>query len=159
MSYDISFITPVPGLTLSESYIASCDDTMPDLKFTPDQLVAWHTIVRRVTAEVGPTEHDARPRWVTVYVTDLPLASADYWGTGAQAQIPFRYDKSAEAAMAKLYKVAHIVEEVTGLTGYDRQTELDLSDANLPAAIAHYLKTMETVNFHLPPRRDESGII
>lgn len=159
MSYGLSFIPPLPGHSLSESALVAGRIEIPPLKFTPDQLVTWHRIVERITAEVGPTEVETKSWCVEVFVTDGQLVAVSFWGTQAAARLPFRYDKTTTEAMTKLYRVAHIVEEETGLTGYDEQTELDVSDANLPAAIAHYRKTMEMVNFHRPPRKDETGII
>ncbi|MCL2584400.1 MAG: hypothetical protein FWE35_18290 [Streptosporangiales bacterium] len=122
MTYDIRFARSVTGRTPTQVPEAACAEVAPDIEpapdqLTPDQQVAWERVVKRVSDEIGPVRcgdltfrRDVTSRTVRV----------DYRGSSAVLSIPHRYPgHRAWPVIVEAYAITAIVEQETGLTGYD----------------------------------------
>ncbi|SDM68909.1 hypothetical protein SAMN05216259_101189 [Actinacidiphila guanduensis] len=143
VTYDIIFARRRPGLTLLETLEDRAAEHDPDaepvpLLLTTAQRAAWELILRRVTAEVGPVTSQEYLYSLTLW-RDGPAGhlQLDYAGDSADIEIPYRYPgKAALPIIAEAYRVAGIVEEATGLEGFDGQTEQPIAVGDIEAAAA-----------------------
>ncbi|MEC3994116.1 hypothetical protein VSR01_11385 [Actinacidiphila sp. DG2A-62] len=143
MTYDIIFARRRPGRTLLETLEDRAAEYDPDAESVPivvttDQRAVWERILQRVTAEVGPVTSQEYLYSLTLW-RDGPAGhlQVDYAGDSADIEIAYRYPgKAALPIIAEAYRVAHIIEETTGLEGYDGQTEQPIAVGDIEAAAA-----------------------
>ncbi|MER5784354.1 hypothetical protein ABT104_21940 [Streptomyces mobaraensis] len=109
------------------------------MRLTPGQRAAWEEVVRRVTAEVGPvTTEEFRYSLTLERNGDVGRVQLDYDGESAEIALAYRYDgDAARRIVAEAYRIAGIVEDVTGLAGFDCQTERATAEGDVEAAVGH----------------------
>ena len=141
MSYHISFVRPKPGRTLLQTLVAAnakrkAKSGPERTRLTPEQRAAWDRIVERVTRELGPASCED-------FGSDLSLrreapqgaAQLVYSGTKASIGIPYRYPGDlALPAITQAYHIATIVEQETGLAGYDLHVNQPIAGGDLGLA-------------------------
>lgn len=130
VTYDITFIRRRPGQTLHQTLeernakFEEDEEPIP-MKLTAGQRSAWERIVERVATEVGPATSEEYLYCLTLR-REGPAGclQLDYDGESADIAIPYRYaGQAALPILTEAYCVARIVEEVSGLEGYDGQTD------------------------------------
>ncbi|MCG7524778.1 hypothetical protein MHW47_10050 [Streptomyces sp. OfavH-34-F] len=130
MTYDIVFLRVFPGRTFDETLeeINSAYDPDADLKpmsLTRDQRAAWDRLIQRMSREVGPVTTEEYPYSLTLW-RDGPAGhlQLDYAGDSANIEIPYRYPgQQARPIMAEAYQIARMIEEESGLEGYDYEVD------------------------------------
>lgn len=130
MTYDITFVRRPAARTLPEVLedrdAAFDPDAEPEpLNLSDEQRGAWGRIVDRITQEVGPVTWEEFPFYLTLW-RDAPgiRLALDYDGESADLAAPFWYPgEAALPVIAEAYRIAAIVEDETGLEGYDGQVE------------------------------------
>ncbi|MEU1487189.1 hypothetical protein [Streptomyces sp. NPDC005752] len=130
MTYDIMFLRVPPGRTFDETLeeINSAYDPDADLKpmsLTRDQRAAWDRLIQRMSREVGPVTTEKYPYSLTLW-RDGPAGhlQLDYAGDSANIEIPYRYPgQQALPIMAEAYQIARMIEEESGLEGYDYEAD------------------------------------
>jgi hypothetical protein len=143
VTYDITFARRRPGRTLLETLEDRTAEYDPDAELVPMRLTtaqraAWERILQRVTAEIGPVTSQEYLYSLTLW-RDGPAGhlQLDYAGESADIEIPYRYPgKAALPIAAEAYRIAHIVEEATGLEGFDGQTEQPTAIGDIETAAA-----------------------
>jgi len=143
VTYDISFLRVQPGRTFDETMeelnSAYDPDAEPDpMKLTGDQRAAWDRLTQRVSQEVGPIRSDEYLHGLTLW-RDGPAGhlQLDYAGDSASIEIPCRYpDQAALPIMDEAYRIARIVEEESGLEGYDAEVEQSVRTGDVDTAAA-----------------------
>ncbi|MFE0629248.1 hypothetical protein ACFW3D_20095 [Streptomyces sp. NPDC058864] len=143
MTYDITFTRRRPGRTLLESLEDRAAEYDPDaepapMRLTTAQRTTWERILQRVTAEVGPVTSQEYPYSLTLW-RDGPAGhlQLDYAGESADIEIPYRYPgEAALPIVEEAYRVARVVEEATGLEGFDGQTEQATAVGDVATAAA-----------------------
>ncbi|MFH8752096.1 hypothetical protein ACH4GK_34600 [Streptomyces rimosus] len=145
MPYWITLVRRLPGRTLSETldqraaaWDGDVDSERNPMNLTPDRRAAWDEIVRRVSAEVGPVSVEEYPCNLTLE-RNGPVGRIQLDYDGDSADIEFAYRHFGEAArhiVAEAYRLTGIVEDVTGLVGFDCQTERPTAEGNIDAAAA-----------------------
>jgi len=143
VTYDIIFAGRRPGRTLLETLEDRAAEHDPDAESAPvlltaAQRAAWERILQRVTAEVGPVTSQEYLYSLTLWRDgSAGRLQMDYVGDSADIEIPYGYPgKAALPIIAEAYRVAHIVEEATGLEGFDGQTEQPIAVGDIEAAAA-----------------------
>jgi hypothetical protein len=145
MTYDVYLVRRLPGRTLPETLEAlnerydPDDDELPPARLTAGHRAAWDRIVRRATEEIGPVDVEEFPSGLTLRPQGPHAFQLDYDGESAQIYIPYHY--AAEEAVAVLttaYRLARVVEEETGLEGYDAQTDRPTAENDLASAVAQF---------------------
>ncbi|GAA0362869.1 hypothetical protein [Streptomyces blastmyceticus] len=151
MTYDIMLLRVLPGRTFDETLeeINSTYDPDADLEpmnLTGDQRAVWDRLIQRISREVGPVTTEEYPYSLTLW-RDGPAGhlQLDYAGDSADIEIPYRYPgRQALPIMAEAYRIARMVEEESGLEGYDYEVDQPVrtGDINTAAArlggIAHW---------------------
>jgi hypothetical protein len=140
VSYDISLMRPQAGRTLLETLTAAYAKL--DVKgkrepLTPEQRAPWDRIVERVTRELGPASCEDFASALVLRREGPPAVRLRYEGTRADVEIPYRYSGDlALPSITQAYHIATIVEQETGLTGYDLQAYQPVADGDLELAAA-----------------------
>ena len=124
MSYDLIFARLAPGQTwddyLEEEHDFDEDAAAPDL--APE---TWRRIVGRVR-EILPHAVDAGGELDDEQTAIQVLCSADE----ASIQVPYWHEgPAARRIVTAMYQISAIIEEETGLRGFDPQLEMAVSDA------------------------------
>ncbi|WP_055591185.1 hypothetical protein [Peterkaempfera griseoplana] len=148
MTYDIGFLHVAPGRTFAEAleernsgWNADTWDPrhpVPPMRPTPDQRRQWERTVRRVAAAFGPVEVEEFPSTWTLH-RHGPEGSLqlDCDGNGAEIEIPYRYPGEAALPIVVVaYRIARIVEEETGMTGFDFEADQPVSGGDVRIAAA-----------------------
>jgi hypothetical protein len=130
VTYDLLFTRRRPGRTLRQAFDDDNAEYDPDavpepMDLSGDQRAVWERIVQRITTAIGPVTSQEYLYSLTLW-RDGPAGhlQLDYDGESAFIEIPYRY--AGEAALpiiSEAYHVARIVEEESGLTGFDFQTD------------------------------------
>ncbi|MFB6678967.1 hypothetical protein ACFCWG_42515 [Streptomyces sp. NPDC056390] len=126
MTYDIMLVRVQPGLTLQETLDRlnagfDPDADLPLLRLTDAQRAEWDRILDRVSREIGSVESEEYRHGLTLETVGPPgRVQLDYCGDTANIEVAYRrWGPAALAVMELAYRIAHIVEEETGLTGHD----------------------------------------
>ncbi|MFG1890370.1 hypothetical protein ACGFIR_21190 [Micromonospora sp. NPDC049051] len=132
MTYDIHLVRRRAGRTLSETLddiSATYDPQEPSLmELGVNERTAWERVTRRAATELGPITVEEYPTTLTLW-RDGPSTfyQLDYDGTSASIEIPYRYPGAAALPVAEeAYRLARIVEEETGLEGFDAEVGQDI---------------------------------
>lgn len=121
MSYDLIFARLAPGQTWDD-YLEEDRDFEEDSELAPQ---AWQRIVARVR-EILPNAVDAGGELDDESTAIQVLCSAD----DASIQVPYWHEgAAARQVVTAMYQIAAIIEEETGLRGFDPQIEVPISDA------------------------------
>jgi hypothetical protein len=124
MSYDLTFLPKSADQSWEEALAA----VGPEPAGLPDPQM-WERLVagaRKVLGEVDTfADHD---HFELVHLsTGIQLS---YFAGAAGIEVPYWYrGTDAEAVVGKVYQLGRVVEDVTGLAGYDPQVDLPLADA------------------------------
>jgi hypothetical protein len=139
VTYDIYFARPETGRTLLQTLeAANADfdlDAEPEpMRLPPGQRAAWDQIVQRVIRELGPASCEEFPYDLTLRREGPPgIVQLDYRGTSAAIYIPYRYPGHlALPVITEAYHIATLVEQETGLAGYDPQADRPAASENSP---------------------------
>ncbi|MFJ9950877.1 hypothetical protein [Kitasatospora sp. NPDC091207] len=130
MTYDLLFLRVQPGRTFDETMeefnSAHDPDAEPEpVNLTGDQRAAWDRLTRRISLEVGPIASEEYLYSLTLW-RDGPAGylRVDFAGHSASIEIPYRYPgQAALPIMAEAYHVARIIEDESGLEGYDPEVD------------------------------------
>ncbi|WP_206312962.1 hypothetical protein [Streptomyces sp. JB150] len=123
-----------PGLTLHETLDhlnagfdadADADADLPPLRLTTAQRAAWERIVDRVAREAGPVASEEYPSSPTLETTGPPgRIQLDHRADTADIEVAYRHSgRAARDLMERACRVARIVEDESGLTGYDFEVD------------------------------------
>jgi hypothetical protein len=140
VSYHISLVRPKAGRTLLQTLTAA--NAKLDVKgrrepLTPEQRAAFDRIVERVTRELGPASCEDFTSALVLRREGPPAVQLGYEGTRADVEIPYRYSGDlALPAITQAYHLAEIVEQETGLAGYDLLAFQPVADGDLELAAA-----------------------
>jgi hypothetical protein len=143
VTYGICFVRLEAGRTLLQTLEAANAGFDPDsepepMRLTPGQRAARDRIVERLTRELGPTTCEE-------FLYDLTLrregatgvVQLDYSGTSAAIYIPYHYPgRLALPVITEAYHIAALVEQETGLAGYDPQADQPTAGGDLALAAA-----------------------
>ncbi|QQQ77652.1 hypothetical protein IOD16_03825 [Saccharothrix sp. 6-C] len=143
MTYTLLFQRVLPDRTfletLDEVNAAFDPDAEPvPVDLTDEHRAAWDRITRRVSADPGQVTceefpHGLNLRWTGPEGTLL----LDYDGESASIDIAYRYPgPAAPPIMARAYRIARVVEEESGLEGYDGVLEQPVATGDVAAAAA-----------------------
>jgi hypothetical protein len=142
VGYRIRFVRPEPGRSLDETLqdvdakLDSRAKSKP-LRLTPQQRAAWDRVVQRVTGELGPASCEEFPSDL-VLRRDGPSGHLDLEYRGDSASMDVDYLQSGRLAspaiLTEAYSIAAIVEQETGLAGYDLQAYRLVADTDLALA-------------------------
>ncbi|MEO3747062.1 hypothetical protein [Plantactinospora sp. B5E13] len=149
MPYDILLVRRRPGRTVPETldeqsaeFFATYDPKagrkVRPLRLDPEQRAAWERVIGRISDEVGAVAVTAYPETLDAW-REGPASffGLHYSGEKASIEIPYRYpDESALTVMTEAYQVARIVEDETGLEGYDFEVDQDVRTGNVKVAAA-----------------------
>lgn len=145
VTYDVHLVRRLPGRTLLETLEAINADYDPDrdeplvARLTAEHRAAWDRIVRRATEEIGPVDIEEFPSGLTLRTQGAHAFQLKYDGESADISIPYHYAaKEAGAVLAKAYRLARLVEEETGLEGYDPQTDSPTAENDLASALTEF---------------------
>ncbi|NUS64815.1 MAG: hypothetical protein HOQ46_14360 [Saccharothrix sp.] len=143
MPYTLLFHRVVPGRTfletLEEINAAFDPDAEPvPMNPTDDHRAVWDRIVRRVSADADRVtceefRYSLNLRW------EGPAGSLllDYDGESASIDIAYRYPgPAALPIMTRAYRIARVVEEESGLHGYDGVVDQPVATGDVDAAAA-----------------------
>ncbi|MFF1690612.1 hypothetical protein [Streptomyces sp. NPDC058254] len=126
MTYDIMLVRVQPGLTLQETldrFNASFDPDadLPLLRLTDTQRDEWDRILDRVSRDIGAVDSEEYLYSLTMETVGPPgRVQLDYCGDTAHIEIAYRHTGPAALEVMELaYRIAHIVEDESGLTGHD----------------------------------------
>lgn len=138
--YHISLVRPETGRTLLETLTAanvSLDGKAEPEPLTPEQRAPWDRIVERATRELGPVSCEDFASALVLRREGPPAVQLVNEGTRADIEIPYRYSGDlALPAITQAYHLAEIVEQETGLAGYDRHVNQPIAGGDLPLAAA-----------------------
>jgi len=123
MSYDLDFVRK----TADQSWDDALDGTEEDTDGEPDAQI-WARIVSDARAILGDVElhsggdyfeldHEPTGIQLSLYANDAGI-TVPYWYAGQEAQEIVR----------TIYRLAAVIEEHTGLTGYDGQVGLPVAE-------------------------------
>ncbi len=143
MTYDIMFLRVSPGYTFQETLdrinAAYDPDADPEpMNPTSEDRLAWERITHRVSGEIGPVAVEEFPYSLTMDRSG-PRGHflLDYSGDSATIAIPYRYaDSLALPIMTEAYHVAHILEDESGLEGYDAEVGQPVRGGDIEKAAA-----------------------
>lgn len=158
MTYGISLVRCRPGRTVPETladlaagYDAEHPEDLPPLNLTGEQREAWGRIVRRISAELGSVSVEEYPTTLTLCrLGPYAFYQLDYDGGSAEIEIPYRY-RGAEAlpVVEEAYRAAMIVEEETGLEGFDAEVSQGVRGGDVHVAAARLGGISRWVSEHL----------
>ncbi|WP_182908152.1 hypothetical protein [Microbispora sp. H13382] len=95
--------------------------------------------MRRAAEEMGPVDVEEFPSGLTLRPQGPHAFQLDYDGESAQVFIPYHYAaEEAVAVLTKAYRLARVVEEETGLEGYDPQTDRPTAENDLVSAVTEF---------------------
>lgn len=123
MSYDLIFARLAPGQTWDEYLEEDHDDD----SFGDEELASqtWQRIVGRVR-EILPNAIDAGGELDDEQTAIQVLCSAQ----DASIQVPYWHEgPAARRVVTAMYQISAIIEEETGLRGFDPQIEMSVADA------------------------------
>ncbi|MFE4513489.1 hypothetical protein ACFRMQ_04710 [Kitasatospora sp. NPDC056783] len=130
MTYDIMLVRVEPGLTVQETLDRlnagfDPDAEIPLLRLTDAQRVEWERILDRVSRDVGAVESEEYLYSLTLETVGPPgRVQLDYYGDTAGIEVAYRHSGAAALEVMELaYRIARIVEEESGLTGYDFEVD------------------------------------
>jgi hypothetical protein len=132
MSYDLIFARVAPGQTWRDNLRALDDLAVQEER--PLDPAAWQRIVKRVRELVpemvdeGNELGDEETSIQILCTADEASVQVPYWHTG----------ELARRVVATMYRIAAIVEEETGLTGFDPQIDQPIADGEVAKAMAAY---------------------
>ncbi|MCC2280564.1 hypothetical protein LKL35_34945 [Streptomyces sp. ET3-23] len=142
MTYDIMFLRVLPGRTFDETLEEINSAYAPDADFksmslTRDQQAVWDRLIQRISREGGPVTTEHCPYSLTLW-RDGPAGhlQLDYAGDLANIEIPYRYPGQQALPMAEAYQIARMVEEESGLEGYDYEAEQPVRTGDSDVAAA-----------------------
>ncbi|KAA6212135.1 hypothetical protein CP973_21985 [Streptomyces albofaciens JCM 4342] len=148
MPYGITFFRRLPGRTLSETldhraaawegWDGDAEAEREPMNLTPGRRADWEEIVRRVGTEIGPVSVEEYPHNLTLE-RNGPFGRIQLDYDGESADIEFAHHHVGEAArqiVAEAYRLAAMVEDITGLEGFDCETELPTAEGHVEAAVA-----------------------
>jgi hypothetical protein len=93
--------------------------------------------VERATRELGPVSCEDFASALILRREGPPAVQLVYEGTGADIEIPYRYSGDlALPAITQACYLAEIVEQETGLAGYDRHVNQPIADGDPELAAA-----------------------
>lgn len=125
MSYDLIFLRRQPGQSWTDT-IDAAEQTVLEggepSPLSPDMMRQIFERLRAIGPDVTRTEDGFQDEELSIDIScwvDEAAIAAPYWYTG----------EAARRVMERMLAYAAVVEEVTGLQGFDPQLELDLSQA------------------------------
>ncbi|MEU8698829.1 hypothetical protein AB0C61_14340 [Streptomyces sp. NPDC048680] len=143
MTYDLLFIRRRSGMTLLEAFDERAAGYDPDaelalMSVNEEQRAVWERIMQRITTSIGPVTSEEYPYSLTLWRDGAAgHLQLDYDGDSASVEIPYRYSGEGALSMAtEAYRIAHIVEEESGLTGFDFQTDRPTTPGDVRRAAA-----------------------
>ncbi|MEU8483234.1 hypothetical protein [Streptomyces sp. NPDC048641] len=126
MTYDIMLVRVQPGLTFQETLDRlnagfDPDADLPLLRLTDAQRDEWDRILGRVSRDTGSGESKEYLHSLTLETVGPPRrVQLDYCGDTAHIEVAYRHSGPAALEVTELaYRIAHIVEDESGLTGRD----------------------------------------
>ncbi|XVS65813.1 hypothetical protein ACQPYE_07095 [Actinosynnema sp. CA-299493] len=143
MTYTILFQRVLPGRTFQETLDEVNAGYDPDAEPTPmtltdDHRAVWDRITRRVSEEAGQVVIEEF-RYSLNLCWDGPAGRLmlDYDGESAAIDIAYRYPgPAAPPIMTRAYRVARVVEEESGLEGYDAVVGQPVATGDVDVAAA-----------------------
>jgi len=151
MGYAIRFVRPEAGRTLDETLEDSFSRLSigsPNLRLSPEQRTGWDQIVRRVTAELGSaTSEEFRSDLVLRYQGPSGYMQLNYRGDWAELDIEYFYSGRLPlpGILAEAYTIATIVEQETGLAGFDVEAAQWVAGADLALAAVKLAEATQRV--------------
>ncbi|MFD9822524.1 hypothetical protein [Streptomyces violascens] len=143
MTYDIMFLRVLPGRTFDEALAEfnSAYDREAGLRpmtVTGVERGVWDRLVQRISRGVGPVTTEKYPYSLTLWRDgSAGHLQLDYSGDSAGIEIPYRYPgRHALPIMAEAYRIARMVEEESGLEGYDYEVDQPVRTGDVDAAAA-----------------------
>jgi hypothetical protein len=133
MSYDLTFVPRAEGQSWDEALEAA--EEHPVDAAGPDP-VAWGAILAAARETLGEVDvhRDDDGFELTHEATGI---HASYDGRAAAISVPYWYTGDRAAAIVdRLYTLGERMQRATGLTGYDPQVELALTDASTRPELA-----------------------
>lgn len=125
MSYDLVFVPRADGESWDDTLEAAEQDettTAPDADTWARILAAGQRILGEVDVFEGAASFE-----LTHEATGIQVS---YFGREASVTVPYWYrGEAARSIVDQLYKLGGVVQEASGLLGYDPQLELALPDA------------------------------
>ncbi|MEU6343717.1 hypothetical protein ABZ883_22570 [Streptomyces sp. NPDC046977] len=156
MTYDITLVRVRPGLTLQQTLDllnagVDPDADLPQLRLSDNQEAEWERIVERVSREAGPVTSERYLYCLTLQTVGSPgRVQLDYSGDTAGIEVAYRYSGPAASAVMDLaYRIARIVEEESGLTGYDFEVDQPVRTGDPARAAAKLSGVSEWARDHL----------
>ena len=136
MSYDIFFVRRDPGQSFEDA-LGELEDSMDegDLgELTDDDLARWAALVPEARAVLGEVdvEDDDNRRALIARATGIELTLV---GGEIEVHVPSSSGIDSLALMETVHELARVVEDVTGLEGYDPQAGMPISgeEGDLPS--------------------------
>lgn len=124
MSYDLIFARLAPGQTWDD-YLEDDDREFDEDAAEELAPEVWQRIVSRVR-EILPSAVDAGGELDDEHTAIQVLCSADE----ASIQVPYWHEgAAARRIVTAMYQIAAIIEDETGLRGFDPQIEMATADA------------------------------
>jgi hypothetical protein len=132
MSYDLIFARLAPGQTWQDH--VDVDRDLDEIEFADERPLdpaAWQRIVQRVREflpEVVDEDCELGDENTAIQVlctADEASVQVPYWHTGPMAR----------HVVATMYRISAVIEEETGLSGFDPQIEQPIAEASLDDAV------------------------
>ena len=145
MSYDLIFARLAPGQTWQDHVNADGDPDELDLADErPLDSDAWKRIVQRVreilpeVVDEGDELGDEMTAIQVLCTAGQASVQVPYWHTGAMAR----------HVVTTMYRISAIIEEETGLTGFDPQVEQPIANASVDDAVTAFTTVAQTFAEH-----------
>ncbi|MEU5323788.1 hypothetical protein AB0G67_44695 [Streptomyces sp. NPDC021056] len=156
MTYDIMLVRVQPGLTLQETLDRlnvgfDPDAGLPLLRLTDAQRDEWDRILGRVRRDIGSVESEEYLYSLTLETVGPPgRVQLDYCGDTAHIEVAYRHSGPAALAVMELaYRIAHIVEDESDLTGHDFEVGQPTRDGDPVKAAARLSGVSDWAQHHL----------
>jgi hypothetical protein len=135
VSYDLIFARLAPGQTWPD--LVDTEHHFDDTDFADERPLdpqAWKRIVHRVREflpEVVDEDNELGDEVTAIQVlctADEASVQVPYWHTGAMAR----------HVVATMYRIGAVIEEETGLTGFDPQIDQPIAEASVDDAVTAF---------------------
>lgn len=143
MTYTILFHRVRPGRTFLETLDAlnaayDADAERTPMNLTADHRAAWDRITRRVSEDADRVElEEFRYSLNLCWYGPAGSLMLDYDGESASIDVAYRYPgPAALPIMAQAYQVARVVEQESGLEGYDAVVDQPVATGDVGKAAA-----------------------
>ncbi|GAB4070515.1 hypothetical protein GCM10028777_35900 [Angustibacter speluncae] len=132
MSYDLTFLPKTDDQTWEEALDASEQRVVASMKSGAPSAgydhEVWARLVAAAREELGEVEvFEGADHGEVSHDSGIQLS---LYGDEAAITVPYWYDgEEADAVMARVFRLAAVVERETGLQGYDPQAAMPLAEA------------------------------